>query len=142
MTELSGSQPASMSEILTVDFLLQHPSLLSRFARQGASSLPSAAEPSIAEMESSEEAFLRWKRSVVEQIAAPMLGRLIARGLVARSPTGELFLQPRGRKVVEALRASLRSSEATRLRAVSERVDMNRPQAREWLQAALAEEPS
>lgn len=93
-------------------------------------------------MESSEEAFLRWKRSVVEQIAAPMLGRLIARGLVARSPVGELSLQPRGRKVVEALQAGLRSSEATRLRAVSERVDLNRPQAREWLQAALAEEPS
>jgi hypothetical protein len=93
-------------------------------------------------MESSEEAFLRWKRSVVEQIAAPMLGRLIARGLLARSSTGELSLQPRGQNVVETLRAGLRSSEATRLRAVSEQVDKNRPQARQWLQAALAEEPS
>lgn len=142
VAELSGSGADTALEVLTVDFLLQHPSLLRRIVRHGASGLPAAAEPTAAEAESSEEDFLRWKRSVVDQVVAPMLGRLIARGLIAQSPAGGLVVRPLGENVADELRPGMNPREASRLRALAGQVQKDRAQAREWLQAALAEGPN
>lgn len=138
--ELSQAEDASSADVFTVDFLLQHPSLLRSFARRGARSLPPAAEPSASETESSEEAFLRWKRSVGAQILTPMLGRLIARGLLSLSSQGRLAISPRGRQIADELREGLRPREQARLNIVAEEVRADEQGARVWLRDALAEE--
>jgi len=130
----------SNADIFSVDFLLQHPSLLGSFARRSARSLPPAAEPPASEIESSEEALLRWKRSVGPQILAPMLGRLIGRGLIAQSREGRLAILPRGKQVAQELRGSLGSPEQSCLGFVAEQIQADEQGAREWLRAALTEE--
>jgi hypothetical protein len=142
IAELSGARPASALDVMTVDFLLQHPSLLRRFVRQSASSLPSGVEPSAEEAESSEETLLRWKRSLMAQVVSPMLGRLIARGLVAQSQAGDMSLLPHGRQIAGEIQATLRPSEVSRVQAVARQMGRDRPKAREWLRAALVEESS
>lgn len=130
----------SNADVFAVDFLLQHPSLLRPFARRSARSLPPAAEPPASEVESSEEALLRWKRSVGAQILAPMLGRLIARGLVTQSREGRLAILPRGKRAAQELQGSFGSPEQSRLMFVAEQIQADEQGARELLRAALAEE--
>jgi len=140
VAELSQEQHASTTDVFTVDFLMQHPSLFRSFARRGARPLPALAEPSESETESSEEGLLRWKRSVGNQVLMPMLGRLVSRGLIAQSGDGRLAIRPRGLQAAKQLEGMLGRSEQSRLGVVAERVLTNERRAREWLRAALAEE--
>jgi hypothetical protein len=140
VAELSQARMPSGADVLAADFLLQHPSLLASFARRSAGALPPIAEPPASEVESSEEALLRWKRSVGAQIVAPMLGRLIARGLIAQSREGRLVILPSGERAVQELRGRQGSPEQSRLGFVAEQIQADDQQAREWLRAALAED--
>lgn len=70
--------------IMAVDFLLQHPSVLQRFARLSDHGWRPDVMPRVTETDSTEEALLRWKRSVAGGVVVPMLRRLLGRGLVER----------------------------------------------------------
>ena len=101
-----GARPdgsSTVDDLLAVDFLLQHPSMLVGFADLSSQSWRLWSLPSSAETESSEEALLRWKRAVGTSVVAPMLGRLIARGLVSHRPPGEVLLTNRGSIVAQRL---------------------------------------
>jgi hypothetical protein len=90
---VAGTRDASQSDIedvLAVDFLLQHPSLLGPFVELADEEWQLGSLPSASEAESSEEALLRWKRVVGARVVAPMLGRIIARGLATHRPNGTL----------------------------------------------------
>jgi hypothetical protein len=141
VAELAKASPATMQDVLTVDFLLQHPSLLNRFPFEDVASLPSSVRPSDAETDSSEEALLRWKRSVLDRILHPMIGRLIARGLITGSDGGSFRLHPRSQRVAEQLRESLGEQELARLQLVGAQVAAaSSDDASAWLRAALGEE--
>lgn len=136
---LSKAGEPSSSDAFMVDFLLQHPSLLSAFARHGTQKLPPAAEPHQTETESSEEALLSWKRSVGDQVLAPMLGRLVSRGLVGRSGDGRIAILPLGSQMANGLQKRLGTLEKARLEFVTQQVETDQHGAREWLREALAE---
>jgi hypothetical protein len=142
VAELSKEEEgkAAVIDVFTVDFVLQHPSLLVSFASLGGHPLPVAAEPSAAEIETSEEVLLRWKRSVGDQVLAPMLGRLVSRGLVRQSGDNRVALRSHGIQVARQLERSLGQSEQARLGAVAKGVSENGHEAREWLRATLAKE--
>lgn len=136
--EPEGVETSSL-DVFTADFVLQHPSLLEVFFRQASRKLPPKANASIAEAESTEEAFLRWKRSVDSRLLTPMLGRLIARGLLGQSGDGRLWLRPTGVPIAERVRSSLGDRELARLNAVASQVHDHRVESRRWLAAALGE---
>lgn len=131
---------AEAVDVFTLDFLLQHPSLLRTYLRGTKLQLPPEAVPSATETESSEEALLRWKRSVGARALAPMIGRLIARGLVRRGSGGRFEVAPRGDEAIERLRGSTSSIERKRLPKLAAQVAENPLIARQSLLAALAEE--
>jgi hypothetical protein len=102
----SGTRPdgtSTIDDLLAVDFLLQHPSMLTAFADLSSQHWQVWSLPLSAEAQSSEEALLRWKRAVGASVVAPMLGRLIARGLIAHRPSGELRLTARGGGVAQRI---------------------------------------
>jgi len=131
---------AEAVDVFALDFLLQHPSLLRTYLRGTRLELPPEAVPSPTETESSEEALLRWKRSVGSRALAPMIGRLIARGLIRRGSGGRFEVAPRGDEAIERLRGSTGSIERTRLPKLAAQVAKNPSVARQSLLAALAEE--
>jgi hypothetical protein len=97
---------ADLDDLLAFDFLLAHPAVLRAFIDLDGDAWPEAARPAANEVESSEEAFLLWKRSLALEAAAPLLGRLLARGLIVWN--GSLALAPTdlgGRLADELLRA-------------------------------------
>jgi hypothetical protein len=77
-------QVSDVDGLMAVDFLLQHPSVLQRFARLSDHGWRPDVMPRVTETDSSEEALLRWKRTVAGGVVVPMLRRLIGRGLVER----------------------------------------------------------
>ncbi len=77
-------QVSDVDGILAVDFLLQHPSVLERFAGLSGPAWRPDLMPQVTETNSSEEALLGWKRSVASGVVVPMLRRLLGRGLVER----------------------------------------------------------
>jgi hypothetical protein len=102
----SGTRPdgtSTVNDLLAVDFLLQHPSILAAFADLSSQHWRVWSLPSSSETLSSEEALLRWKRAVGASVVAPMLGRLIARGLITHHPPGDLRLTARGGSVAQQL---------------------------------------
>ncbi len=131
---------AEVVDVFALDFLLQHPSLLRSYLRGTKLRLSPEAVPSATETESSEEVLLRWKRSVGGRTLAPMIGRLISRGLVRRRPGGRLELAPRGGEAAERLRGSTGVIERERLPKLAAQVAANPPVARQSLLAALAAE--
>lgn len=133
---------AEAVDVFALDFLLQHPSLLRSYLRGTKLRLPPDAVPSATETESSEEALLRWKRSVSGRTLAPMVGRLIARSLVRRRPGGRFELAARGDEAAEQLRGSTGAIERERLPKLAAQVAKNPSVARQSLLAALAEEAS
>jgi hypothetical protein len=138
---LAGEGKAAEAvDVFALDFLLQHPSLLRSYLRGTKLRLPPDAVPSPTETESSEEVLLRWKRSVGGRTLAPMIGRLIACGLVRRRPGGSFELAPRGDQAAEQLRGSTGVIERERLPKLAAQVAANPPVARQSLLAALAEE--
>lgn len=136
---LTGSgKGAEAVDVFALDFLLQHPSLLLAFLQDSSLKLPPDVVPSVAETESSEEALLRWKRSVGGRILAPMIGRLVARGLVRRRTDGRFALEKRGEEVAKRLGRSAGDIEGERLPRLAGQVAMNPQAARQSLLAALA----
>ncbi|MGI8730456.1 MAG: hypothetical protein ACR2LK_10785 [Solirubrobacteraceae bacterium] len=95
---------SDVDDVLAADFLLQHPSLLIRFADLLGDGSRFWLLPSASEADSTEEALLRWKRAVAARVVAPMLGRLIARGLVTHDRLGTLRVTPHG--MATAVRAA------------------------------------
>jgi hypothetical protein len=77
-------QVSDVDGILAVDFLLQHPSVLQRFAGLSERAWRPEVMPQMTEADSSEEALLSWKRSVADGVVVPMLRRLLGHGLVKR----------------------------------------------------------
>jgi hypothetical protein len=106
---------AAIDDVLAIDFLLQHPAALRNFISLDEPPWPSASHPTPAEIDSSEEVFLRWKRSTVFRTLAPLLGRLIGRGLVTRPLPAGLALTRRGTKTSAVLSSALGTDERDRL---------------------------
>jgi hypothetical protein len=77
-------QISDIDGVLAVDFLLQHPSVMLRFASLSTHAWRPDVMPRVTETDSSEEALLGWKRSVAGGVVVPMLRRLLGRGLVER----------------------------------------------------------
>jgi hypothetical protein len=134
---LTGDNGAQAVDVFALDFLLQHPSLLAPYLRSAKADFPPDAVPGAAETESSEEALLRWKRSVGSRTLAPMVGRLIARGLIRRAPIGRLALTSRGVEVAEALRRAGGAIDGERLPRLAAHVSRNPVASRQALFAAL-----
>jgi hypothetical protein len=134
-----GESSAEAVDVFALDFLLQHPSLLRAFLRSSKLELPANVVPSEVEAESSEEALLRWKRSVSARILAPMVGRLIARGLIRRRPRGQFELAIRGEEIAKQLRQVTGGIERERLARLAALLAMDPRAARQSLLAALAE---
>ncbi len=77
-------QVSDVDGVLAVDFLLQHPLVMQRFATFSNHAWRPDVMPGVTETDSSEEALLGWKRSVAGGVVVPMLRRLLGRGLVER----------------------------------------------------------
>jgi hypothetical protein len=134
---LAEDDGAQAVDVFALDFLLQHPSLLVPYLRGAKAHLPPHAVPRSAETESSEETLLRWKRSVGGRTLAPMVGRLIARGLIRRATGGRFSLTPRGVKAVEELSATGGAIDGERLPGLAAYVSQNPAVSRQALFAAL-----
>lgn len=106
---------AAINDVAAVDFLLQHPLALMQFATRDTDQWPSSVLPTQDEADSAEETFLRWKRSVAQRVVAPLVGRLIGRGLVTRTPQQTLVLTDLGEEIQEQLRAFLADDYGERL---------------------------
>jgi hypothetical protein len=138
IAEFSATGGPSFEQVVLTDFLLQHPSLLADIARDLGRSLPDEAEAREVEIDSSEEALLAWKRAVGARPLLPMLGRLIARGLIrARLPEG-FALTPRGEEIAASLSRLPGSSERSRLATVSSWTENDEESLRARLRALLA----
>jgi len=134
---LAQDDGAQAVDVFAMDFLLQHPSLLAPYLRGTKADLPPDAVPGAAETESSEEALLRWKRSVGGRTLAPMVGRLIARGLICRVPTGRFALTSRGVEVVADLGGAGGPIDGERLPRLAAHASRNPVASRQALLAAL-----
>lgn len=142
VSEIADHGTADVVDVLAADFLLQHPSLLPSFAARGAASLPIDADVPASEVHSSEEAFLRWKRSVGDQAVAPMLGRLFARSLLTREGETGVRLTSAGKSLIANREQMLRSKDRSRLTFVVEQSRIGRAVTLERLRGALAEAAS
>jgi hypothetical protein len=138
---LAGDDGAQAVDVFALDFLLQHPSLIAPYLRGAKADLPPDAAPRAAETDSSEEALLRWKRSVSGRILEPMVGRLIARGLIRRAPTGRFAPTSRGVQVVDALGGAGGSIDGLRLPGLAAHLSQNPAASRQALLAALRDAP-
>jgi hypothetical protein len=138
---LAGDDGAQAIDVFALDFLLQHPSILAPYLRGAKADLPSDAAPGAAEAESSEEALLRWKRSVSGRVLAPMVGRLIARGLICRAPSGRFAPTSRGVEVVNNLGGAGGSIDGLRLPRLAAHISQNPVASRRALLAALKDAP-
>lgn len=98
---------SDVDDVLAVDFLLQHPSLLVGFADLVDGGWRVWSLPSASETDSTEETLLRWKRAVGARVVAPMLGRLIARGLATHHSSGALRVTSHGRATAAGAAAQL-----------------------------------
>lgn len=110
-----AGRAAAIEDVLALDFLMQHPSVLTAFAELGDEPWPAWSLPSVAEAQSSEEALLRWKRSAGASLVAPLLGRLVGRGLVTQAARGVLVVTDVGRVVGDRLRGAVSDEERERL---------------------------
>lgn len=138
---LAGDDGAQAIDVFALDFLLQHPSILTPYLRGANAALPSGAAPGPTEAESSEEALLRWKRSVSSRVLAPMVGRLIARGLIRRAPSGRFAPTSRGVEVANNLAGAGGSIDGLRLPRLAAQISKNPVASRQALLAALEDAP-
>lgn len=131
-----ASAISDMDGILAVDFLLQHPSVLERFARYSDHRWAPAELPSVQETDSSEEALLGWKRSVAGGVVVPMLRRLIGRGLVERNGL-TLGLSAAGVAVADQLAAVMTPERRGRVELIASEFRADPDDARKRLTSAL-----
>lgn len=128
-----------VEDVLAIDFLLQHPSVLVRFAGFAADDHLSGNLPSISEADSTEEALLGWKRAVSARVIAPMLGRLIARGLVTHARLGILIMTPQGLLAAVDLAERFSAPQVARIEQAASAFRADATRAHERIRIALAE---
>jgi hypothetical protein len=104
-----------VDDVVAVDFLLQHPSALARFAETAGELWGFWTRPSVAETESTEEVLLHWKRALGARVVAPLLGRLIARGQVSHRRAGRIVVTTSGLMSAERLVHDLDDTRLERL---------------------------
>jgi hypothetical protein len=117
---MHGTRPHGLSDLdglCAVDFLLQHPSVLWRFARLSQTAWAPSILPTQQETRSTEETFLAWKRSLAGQVIVPMLRRLIARALIERDSL-YLRLTPSGHAAARRLQGRLAPERHERIERV------------------------
>jgi hypothetical protein len=136
----AGHRSVAIDDVLAIDFLLQHPAALRTFIRLDEPPWPSASYPTPAEIDSSEEVFLRWKRSTVSQALAPLVGRLIGRGLVTRPLPASLALTRRGIRTSKILSSALSTDETERLAGAASVFLQNADSAHGRLRSVLDEQ--
>ncbi|HEX4345597.1 MAG TPA: hypothetical protein VHZ31_08555 [Solirubrobacteraceae bacterium] len=132
-------QVSDVDGVLAVDFLLQHPSVLQRFASFADPPWPSDVLPRVTETDSSEEALLGWKRSVASGVVVPMLRRLLGRGLVQRRGL-TLALTPAGVGTADQLAAAMAPSQRARVELLAGEFRADPGLARKRLTSALPAE--
>jgi hypothetical protein len=143
VAELTGKSRATpWADVVAVDFFMQHPSLLMHLVERSDRDWPAGALASEAEVESSEETLLHWKRSVEIPLLSPMFGRLIARGLLSQASDGTLLLTAEGEKAAKELESLDGVSQGIRLPVLAEAFLADLPASRKWLSDALAERVS
>lgn len=129
-------QVSDVDGILAVDFLLQHPSVLQRFARLSNHAWRPHVMPRVTETDSSEEALLGWKRSVARDVVVPMLRRLLGRGLVERRGI-TLALTALGVSTAEQLAAEMTPEQRDRVELLAADFRTDPDLARKHLTSAL-----
>lgn len=129
-------QVSDVDGVLAVDFLLQHPSVLQRFASFADPPWRPDVLPRVTETDSSEEALLGWKRSVAGGVVVPMLRRLLGRGLVQRRGLA-LALTPAGVGTADQLAAAMAPSQRARVELLAGEFRADPGLARERLASAL-----
>ncbi len=133
------NREAMLADVLAVDFLLAHPAVLKAFIALDHALWPEGVRPSPGESDSSEETFLRWKRSVSGRVLAPLLGRLVARALVTQPRPGGLALSEAGVHAAAACAAILDAEEGERVRLCAGTFLSDRAGALERLRRSLVE---
>jgi hypothetical protein len=132
-------QYSDVDDVLAADFLLQHPSLLVRFAGLADEGGRFWPLPSASEADSSEEALLSWKRAVGTRVVAPILGRLIGRGLVTHRRLGALHMTPQGMRTAAGAAAQLDPMRLDRIERTAGTFRFDPDGAHERLRLVLAE---
>lgn len=135
----AGTRSPNVSDLdglVGVDFLLQHPSLLERFAAFAKQPWEPGVRASSIEADSSEEALLGWKRSVAGDVVVPLLRRLLGRGLV-RSDRTTLELTVAGTEAASRVASAMASSQQRRVELVAGAFRSDPVLARDRLAAAL-----
>jgi DNA-binding MarR family transcriptional regulator len=129
---------SDLDGLCAVDFLLQHPSMLRRFARLSRTAWSPSLLPSLQEARSTEETFLAWKRSLARQVIVPMLRRLVARGLIERD---SLYLRPTapGHAAAQRLQDELAPERHERIERVIAEFRVDPEQANTRLRRVLVE---
>jgi hypothetical protein len=130
---------SAVDDVLAADFLLQHPSLLVRFADLVEEGWRLRSLPSASEADSTEEALLRWKRAVGSQVVAPMLGRLIARGLATHDRLGALRVTSHGMATAARAAARLEPMRLERIERTAAAFRDDADRAHERLRLVLTE---
>lgn len=141
---MHGTRSDGLSDLdglCTVDFLLQHPSVLRRFARLSQTAWAPSLLPSVEEARSTEETFLAWKRSLAGQVIVPMLRRLIARELIERDSL-YLRLTAPGHAAAQRLQDELATERHERIERVIADFRVDPRQANTRLRRVLVEGPA
>jgi len=141
---MHGTRSDALSDLdglCAVDFLLQHPSALWRFARLSQAAWSPSLLPSPQETRSTEETFLAWKRSLAGQVVVPMLRRLIARGLIERDSL-YLRLAAPGHAAAQRLQDGLAPERHERIERVISEFRVDPEQAHTRLRRVLVGEPT
>lgn len=136
-----GTRAPALSDLdglLATDFLLQHPSVLERWARLSDHAWTTTLLPSSQEAESSEETLLRWKRSVADGVVVPILRRLIGRGLVERHGVA-VGLGRKGLDAANRLSAAMAADRRDRVKLVTADFRADPARARQRLWSTLAD---
>jgi hypothetical protein len=137
LTQTCGS--AAVEDILALDFLLQHPSALAAFVKLGKEPWPTQSLPTLSEAQSSEETLLRWKRSIATAIVAPVLGRLVGRGLISHTSPDTLIVTDPGLLVGNRVITALSDEGRERLMLTVRDFAADPPAGRERLRRSLIE---
>jgi hypothetical protein len=129
-------QVSDVDGVLTVDFLLQHPSVLQRFASLSNQAWRPNVMPRVTETDSSEEALLGWKRSVADGVVVPMVRRLLGRGLVERRGI-TLVLTALGVSTADQLAAEMTAEQRDRVELLTADFRTDPDVARKRMTSAL-----
>jgi hypothetical protein len=130
---------SDVDDVLAADFLLQHPSLLLRFADHDDGGWRFWLRLSASEIDSTEETLLGWKRAVAVRVVAPMLGRLIARGLATHDGLGALHVTSPGKATAAGAAAQLEPIRRDRIERTAAAFRADPAGAHEQLRLVMAQ---